>query len=204
MGVAGLWLAGAIAAAGAEPGLRVFRVYVERPEQVRELAEFDLWEYESGDAGYVLVAVELEEYAALADTGLRLELDTRLTDLARAPRATVAGQVTGIPGFPCYRTVEETYLTAQQMVWSDPTLASWLDVGDSWEKTTAQGGYDLRVLRLTNNAIPGPKPKLFITSSSMHASTHRRSWRLASRSSSSQAMTSIPTRRGCSIITKCT
>ncbi len=39
-------------------------------------------------------------------------------------------------------------------------------MGDSWEKRAGQAdGYDLMVLVLTNQAIPGPKPKLFITAS---------------------------------------
>ena len=51
-----------------------------------------------------------------------------------------------------------------------PLLATWNDVGDSWEKVTPGGnpGYDLMVLKLTNSTIPGPKPKLFAMSS-IHA-----------------------------------
>lgn len=74
----------------------------------------------------------------------------------------------GIPGFACYRTVEETYATAEDIVLNYPNLASWTDVGDSWEKTNSFGGYDMNVLRLTNLSIPGPKPTIFITSS-IHA-----------------------------------
>ena len=72
-------------------------------------------------------------------------------------------QVSGIPGYPCYRTVEETYASAAQIVADHPNLAAWIDIGDSWEKTQPGGlpGYDLMVLRLTNAATPGPKPKLF-------------------------------------------
>lgn len=68
-----------------------------------------------------------------------------------------------IPGFACYRTVEETQASADALIAAHPTLASKIDIGDSWEKVTAGGnpGYDLVVLKLTNSAIPGPKPKLF-------------------------------------------
>ncbi len=73
-----------------------------------------------------------------------------------------------IPGYTCYETVEETFLQAQAFVTSKPNLASWIDVGDSWEKTVALGGYDMGVLVLTNSAIAGPKPKLFVNSA-IHA-----------------------------------
>jgi PKD repeat protein len=77
-------------------------------------------------------------------------------------------QAEAIPGYACYRTVEETFATAQAIATNHPTLATWTDVGDSWEKTVGQGGYDMMVLVLTNSAVPGPKPKLFVTSA-IHA-----------------------------------
>jgi carboxypeptidase T len=57
---------------------------------------------------------------------------------------------------------------AAEMASSKPTLAQWLDVGDSWEKSSNQGGYDMRVLKLTNQTKGGNKPKLFINSA-IHA-----------------------------------
>ena len=73
-----------------------------------------------------------------------------------------------IGGFPCYETVEETFAAAQAIVTAHPTLATWTDVGDSWEKVHGFGGHDMFVLKLTNHAISGDKPKLFITSA-IHA-----------------------------------
>ena len=69
-----------------------------------------------------------------------------------------------IPGYSCYRTVEETFATASAIASNYPNLAEWIDVGDSWEKSVGQSdGYDMMVLRLTNELIPGEKPALFIT-----------------------------------------
>jgi hypothetical protein len=76
--------------------------------------------------------------------------------------------VNGIPGFPCYPTVEETFSTFQTMAANNPGIAQWIDIGDSWLKTQAAGGYDLNVLKLTNTSIAGPKPALFLMSS-LHA-----------------------------------
>ena len=67
-----------------------------------------------------------------------------------------------LPGFPCYGTVEENFLAAQTMAANAPSLASFVDIGDSWEKTAGLGGYDIGVLRLGNSANPGPKPSLFL------------------------------------------
>ena len=73
-----------------------------------------------------------------------------------------------IPGFACYETVEETFAQAQAFATSKPNLATWSDVGVSWEKSVALGGFDIKVLKLTNSAIAGPKPKLFVNSA-IHA-----------------------------------
>lgn len=73
-----------------------------------------------------------------------------------------------ILGFECYATVEETYSQAQALAESFPKLASWQDIGDSWQKANSQGGYDLMVLKITNTDITQTKPILFVHSS-MHA-----------------------------------
>ena len=76
--------------------------------------------------------------------------------------------IASIPGYACYETVEETFAVAAGMAASKPNLAEWLKVGDSWQQSQGLGGYDLRVLKLTNKAIGGSKPKLFINSA-IHA-----------------------------------
>ncbi len=73
-----------------------------------------------------------------------------------------------IPGFPCYETVEETFAQAQAFATSKPNLATWSNAGVSWEKSVNLGGFDIKVLKLTNAAITGPKPKLFVNSA-IHA-----------------------------------
>jgi carboxypeptidase T len=84
-----------------------------------------------------------------------------------APLVSPAGS-TGIPGYPCYRTVQETYDALGAIATEYPHLATLIDIGDSWEKTLdPTGGHDLIVLRLTSDATPGPKPRLFV-SGGMH------------------------------------
>ncbi len=73
-----------------------------------------------------------------------------------------------IPGYSCYRTVEETFASAEAIVEKFPDLASWSDIGDSWLKSEGSGGYDMNVLVLTNSQVPGPKPT-FLGLSSIHA-----------------------------------
>lgn len=149
------------------PGEFVARVYFDDPAQVPVLARYDVWEV-NRDAGYAVVAMDPYLYFLLEKEGFRVQVDDSLTAALNQPHKALPGQTSGIPGYPCYRTVEETYATAEDIVAAHPTLATWSDVGDSWQKTANKGGYDMKVLKLTNSAVPGPKPKLFITAS-IHA-----------------------------------
>ncbi|MGB4976024.1 MAG: M14 family zinc carboxypeptidase [Anaerolineae bacterium] len=146
----------------------VARVYYDDAAQIKQLADFDLFEYNNTTEKYVLVAVDQDEYAAIERLGFRLQVDELETaNFNRKPEIS-PDQVNGIPGYPCYRTVEETFATAQSIVTNYPQLASFVDAGNSWQKSAGLGGYDMNVLVLTNSAVPGPKPKLFITSA-IHA-----------------------------------
>src|SRR6478672_5217305 len=73
---------------------------------------------------------------------------------AEGLQATRAAAATGIPGYACYRTVEETYGTMDQLASAHPSLASVIDIGPTWSfaKTGGAQGYRMRVLRLNNTA----------------------------------------------------
>ena len=79
-----------------------------------------------------------------------------------------AANLQSIPNYACYETVEETAAEAQAFVTSKPGLATLVVAGDSWEKTQGLGGHDIRVLKLTNSAVPGSKPRLFVNAA-IHA-----------------------------------
>jgi predicted deacylase len=118
------------------------------------------------------VLIEVEDgfaWTLLEREGFVVRVDAELTRALNHPPAKSVDQVTGIPGYACYRTVEETYAAAEALVAAHPGLAQWIDIGDSWRKQqNAAQGYDLRVLRITNDAIAGPKPVLFLQSA-IHA-----------------------------------
>lgn len=71
-----------------------------------------------------------------------------------------------IPGYLSYRTVEGTYRDLSQLAANNSNIASWLDIGDSYDKITPGGpeGYDLHVLELTNKSTNSsqPKPTLYV------------------------------------------
>jgi hypothetical protein len=145
-----------------EPGLLVVRVwYGDRADLDQLAAEFDIWEVHH-ERSMLVAGVKPSEYRWLQSQGYRVEIDWNLTNLANNGDP--------IPGFPCYRTVEETYADMQALASAHPTLVQVEDYGDSWEKTMAGGapGYDLLLMRLTNTAIPGPKPR-FLLMAAIHA-----------------------------------
>lgn len=102
------------------------------------------------------------EYQQLLNDGFSIEIDAALTRAVYQPTARLPGQLSGIAGYPCYRTVDESYARAERLAARFGNLVQIIDIGDSWEKREGLGGADLRVVKLTNRSIPGPKPVLYV------------------------------------------
>lgn len=133
--------------------LTVVRVYFQTQDRLNALAaEYDVWEV-NRRLGYAVIAVGPGDLVQLRAAGLHVEVDQERTKALLAP-----------PGYPCYRTVEEVQDSLFALSATYPNLTELLDIGDSWEKTRPGGqpGYHLWALRLTNEAVPGPKPKLLV------------------------------------------
>ncbi len=148
---------------------RVVRAYFDDP-LVAANAVISLEALESEyEKGYIVLRATEADIEAVRRAGMRVVDDDDYLSVAlpsELPTKVVQGTISG---FPCYRTVEETYASAQAIVDTYPELATWTVAGKSWKKErNASNGYDLMVLRLTNSATSGTKPALFITTA-VHA-----------------------------------
>jgi len=75
-----------------------------------------------------------------------------------------------ITGYPCYRTVEETYATMDQLAQSHPSLARVVDIGPSWLENAAPGtGHRMRALELSNQATGFESKPAMVVVASIHA-----------------------------------
>lgn len=149
---------------------QVFRVYYQSTEDITRLKSYDLFEFNNKQEKYVLVAASASEIATIQSMGFTTTLDEeQTTNFRKLDLLKTQGLETLPPPYNCYRTVEELFGYAAALATIYPDLAELIDVGDSWEKSVGQpDGYDMMVLRLTNETITGDKPKLFITAS-IHA-----------------------------------
>jgi carboxypeptidase T len=165
----------------------IYNVYIPNRAMARKAAiTFHHALLESNyDAGYLVMELDAQDLSRLQSFGFRIAradqfIAKRREFLAQMNQAAVRRQqqeglastepigVQSIPNYSCYETVEETYAAAQGFTTSYPTLATWIDAGNSWEKSVSLGGYDIYVLKLTNQNVAGPKPKLFVNSA-IHA-----------------------------------
>jgi len=75
-----------------------------------------------------------------------------------------------LPDFSCYRTLDTVLADAASLAEAYSDLVDWLDIGDSWLKQYGSDdeGFDLNVLKLTNQNTDGDKPVLFVMSA-LHA-----------------------------------
>ncbi len=152
----------------ASPETRIVRAWFDNDaDAVKLIVSLEHLEV-NWDEGYVVLDATDREIADVRAAGMRVEDSP---DFVVVEQPVIQGVVSdaSIPGFSCYRTVEQTYAAARDLVARFPALATWTDVGDSWKKTqSSSDGYDLMVLSLTNSQTSGTKPALFI-SAALHA-----------------------------------
>lgn len=156
----------------------VVNVYYENLEQLRNYAQTDEpWSVNRKEKYFVVGVDNIQQYQMLLSHGFDVEINKKETQSSKIIENTIQQNQldksllgSGIPGFSCYRTVEETFATMDSLAANNPTLATIIDVGDTWVKEDSNGnaGYDMRVLKITNSAIAGAKPVLFAMSS-IHA-----------------------------------
>ena len=139
---------------------------------------FDVWDVNWGaerGTGYVVAPLVAADEAFLRLAGYPMEIDKVQNQYMQQLPALMAAQggSSGIPGFACYRTVEETYASMEQLEIENPNLVQRIDIGDSWDKvqtagTEAVAGHDIYALVLTDQRYPGPKPD-FVILAEVHA-----------------------------------
>lgn len=136
------------------------------------------------DRGVLRLQANDEGIARLQADGLAVGIDMEASArlqalLARAEESRRSGEPVvgpngyeGIFGFPCYRTVEGTYQTMDDLAADHPGIVEIHEIGPSWRKE--QGfldGYEMRALRITNlaTAADDPDRPAMVAFGSIHA-----------------------------------
>jgi len=124
--------------------------YTARTELERLAGRLDVWEVRPGeeeDKGRVLAYVSAGERAWLRSLGFTFET-LPLPEVGVGPDALL--------DYACYRTIDQLYADLQVVHTDHPSITALMHIGESYE------GRDIWVLRITNQAIAGPKPTLFV------------------------------------------
>ena len=174
-------LAAGLPAAQAEEWM-VQAHYPDRAALVRATSKL---QHAMVDTERQLLRVDADEngIAALEAAGLSVQIDVAGTARLRAFHATMAealragtaplsvGGYPTIPGYACYRTVEGTYQTMDDLAAAHPQLVEVHEIGPSWQQTQGSGGYAMRSLRVTNLATAASEPErpVFVAFGSIHA-----------------------------------
>ena len=151
----------------------VARVYYAHISDLDALAGYDMWETNNLVLRYVLVSMDRGIWDDLRMQGWRLEVDPDATAMLHPD--VKFGRGDSFSGG--YRTVAELQADLASINAANPIITDLVDYGDSWCKTgggcmTPGGdfspGWDLQAIRVTNEAIPGPKPVYFLVAN-VHA-----------------------------------
>lgn len=139
------------------------RVYYDEMADIQKLNGYDVWEYNNLTEKYVLVGVNQTAYHQLAQQGWRLAVDEEATQMLNPEYVNAL--------LDDYRNVDQLYADLDAIHAANPTITEIVDYGDSYCKSVggcvtpggeSQPGYDLRALRITNQAIAGSKPVFFL------------------------------------------
>ncbi len=131
------------------------------PVQIAWLQDnFDVWLVRpDGRMDVMLLASEL---ATLKSLGLNFDVNLVLTESVQKLGRRLPQQVLGIAGFPCYRTVEESYQRMDELAAAYPSMVRVQNFGDSYLRSTGAGGYPLRALIIENTALTDPKAPMLL------------------------------------------
>lgn len=134
----------------------LLRVYYEQIRDLSVLSAYDIWSNNRQER-YVLIAADTGTAETLRGQGWRIEVDAAATAEARS----VDTRALFDQG---YRKVDELYADLDGMAAAYPSLTALFNYGESYCKgkggcvtpgNDQQPGYDLRALRITNEAVPG-------------------------------------------------
>ncbi|WP_308294763.1 M14 family zinc carboxypeptidase [Streptomyces sp. JJ66] len=158
----------------------VYRVHGGADVALSKFSSFDLLETREGDDLFVLGDADTGQ--ELKAAGLRPTVEEKLTPApweppkrsGQAPRMTDAlAEETYYGG---YRTVNAQYAHLDQVARDHAGLATVVDFGDSWRKSTGRaGGYDLKAICLTKKTsgscqlTPNSSKPRFLLQAQVHA-----------------------------------
>lgn len=139
--------------------------FADQNDLQRLVAQYDVWHVDHS-AKHATLWLTTAELRRLQVQTRQITIDHKATDEVLSAQAAMqrSANDSGIPGFNCYRTVEETRASMAQLAQKFPTLVQEMAVGESWEFQRSAGafGYEIPGLVLTNQATPGPKPVFFL------------------------------------------
>ena len=149
----------------------VVRIPETDPDVIAELqSRFDVWGID-WRAGYIILHVDADERAELNAAGYLVETDSvRQRELERWQSQSFVrvGEGSGtIPGFDCYRTVEQTHADLAALASAHPDEVEWIDIGDTWQAGAGSApGDSIFALRIGRSASPQPP---LVVSAAQHA-----------------------------------
>lgn len=163
--VATAWTIPTYAPADSGEVIRVYDVPRTELAGLRRLGDF--WSLDWHDQAVIMLVTPAGRLA-LETAGYRVETDLarhteRLVFLALDRDEWQDRGLGGIPGYPCYRTVDETHTQLAALAVAYPELARWESIGQTWEAgQDGLVGDDIFVLVLANHNVEHPQAPLLV------------------------------------------
>lgn len=146
---------------------QVYRFQLKSQDELNKLiaSEVDIWSLDRD---------KLEAIAVVDSTQMKELISLRpAIDQKRSQKLHSHSQLhfnkESVPKYQCYRIVETTYSDLEKLANENQNLVEIENIGESWQKLNKKNGYDIKVVKITNQATNNTvKPILFIDAS-IHA-----------------------------------
>ncbi|RPI76606.1 MAG: hypothetical protein EHM45_12405 [Desulfobacteraceae bacterium] len=109
---------------------------------------------------YIVARISNEEAWAYYEQGFQVE---EHSDYDPRHAASIIRSDRAVPGYTCYRTAAETIADMKKLAADHPGLVTLKDIGDSYLKTTGQGGEDIWKLELSKSNGIFKRGRLLVT-----------------------------------------
>ena len=150
----------------------ILLAYYEDKADVLALKPFyDLWKLDKKNQSVLLQVNHQADFQELLKRGFKVKLHQELMAQQEQLKQASRQGIKAIDNFPCYRTVDETFVDMNDMVVNYPDLVTLVDIGDSWHKTQPGGdpGYDMQVVKITNQNINAVDKPILYAMGSIHS-----------------------------------
>ncbi len=146
---------------------KVYKLSLPTTEMTKKLiqSDVDVWslDREKNEATALIDSESLKKYSSLSPRIDQARTNQYIQNILANTNKDITSE------YQCYRIVEKAYSDVEILQRDNTTLVEVEKIGESWQKLNKDKGYDLKVIKITNQATADRKKPILFIDASIHA-----------------------------------